>query len=332
MRALVTGGGGFLGRAVARRLVDRGDDVVSLARGDYPELADLGVDARRGDLADPDAVAAAVRGCDAVFHVAAKAGVWGSYDEYFRPNVIGTQNVIDACRAHGVGRLVYTSSPSVVHAGRPLAGVDESPPYPDRFESHYPATKCLAEQKALAADSPDLAAVALRPHLIWGPGDTNITPRLIERRRANKLVKISGGPYRVDSTFIDNAAEAHVQALDRLEPGRPPAGRAYFISNDEPMDVFELIDRIVGAAGLPPVEKTVSPRTAYAAGWVMETIWRLFRRPGEPPMTRFVAKQLTTDHYFDLTAARRDLGYNPRISVRQGLEILRESLSGPSAG
>jgi nucleoside-diphosphate-sugar epimerase len=326
VKALVTGGGGFLGQAVCARLIARGDRVVSLARGDYPALRQMGVEARQGDVADAEAVRAAAQGCDAVFHTAAKAGIWGPYKEYYRTNVIGTRNAIEACRTLGVPRLIHTSSPSVVYHGRDEAGVNESEPYPETFKAHYPATKAESEKMVLAAADDRLGTVALRPHLIWGPGDNHIVPRLIERAKAGRLMKISGGPYLIDSVYIENAAQAHLLAADRLDPGSPISGKAYFITNGEPMDLGELIDRIIGAAGLPPVKKTVSPHLAYAAGAIFEAIYGLLRIKNEPPMTRFVARQFSTAHWFDLKAARRDLGYEPKVSIEEGLQRLERCL------
>ncbi|WZP00439.1 NAD-dependent epimerase/dehydratase family protein [Isosphaeraceae bacterium EP7] len=327
MNALVTGAGGFLGLSITRQLVARGDSVRSLARNAYPVLEALGVDQIRGDLSDPAAVARAVGGVDVVFHVAARAGVWGPYVEFDRVNHVGTRHVVDACRASGVGRLVYTSSPSVVFGGHDLENADESTPYPDRYDAPYPATKALAERLVLAANGPNFATVALRPHLIWGPGDNHLVPRIIARGRAGKLRRIGHAPKLVDSTYVDNAADAHLLAADRLAPGSPPAGRAYFIAQGEPVPVWDLVDRILAAAGLPPVRKTVSPRTAYAAGAILEAGYRLFGMKAEPPMTRFLAGQLSHAHWFDLSAARRDLGYNPRISLDEGLSRLAASLA-----
>jgi len=330
MKALVTGGGGFLGGAIVRDLVARGDEVRSFARGDYPALRDLGVEAIRGDLADADAVARAVDGCDVVFHVAAKAGIWGAYEAYHRCNVAGTRNVIAACRARGVGRLVYTSSPSVVFHGGDMEGVDESVPYPDRYEAAYPATKALAERLVLAANDDRLATVALRPHLIWGPGDNHLVPRIVAGARAGRLRRIGHRPNLVDSLYIDNAAEAHLLAADRLRPGAPAAGRAYFLSQGEPLPLWDLVDRILRAAHAPPVTRTVSPRVAYGTGAVLEGLYRAFRFEGEPPMTRFLARQLSTAHWFNIDAARRDLGYRPSVSLDEGMRRLERSFGGPA--
>jgi nucleoside-diphosphate-sugar epimerase len=327
MKALVTGGGGFLGGAVARLLRARGDDTASFSRGDYPELHALGIRQYRGDLADGVGLAEAMDACDVVFHVAAKAGVWGRYEEYHRANVLGTENVLAACRRAAVRRLVFTSSPSVVFNGRDQEGIDESVPYPTHYHAHYPHTKALAEQLVLQANSPELATVALRPHLIWGPDDNHLVPRLIARARSGQLRRIGNRPCRVDTTYIDNAAAAHLAAADTLSPGAPPAGRAYFISNGEPLPLWDLVDRILAAADLPPVTRSVPAPLAFAAGAFLEAVYALLRLPGEPRMTRFLARELSTAHWFDLTAAHRDLGYEPTVSVEEGLRRLAASLS-----
>ena len=324
MKALVTGGGGFLGGVIVRLLRERGFEVRSFSRGNYPELERLGVEQVRGDLANREAVERAAAGCDIVFHVAAKAGVWGAYADYYRANVTGTENVIAACRRHGIGRLVHTSSPSVVFDGTDIEGGDESLPYPARFEAPYPETKALAEQLVLAANDRELATVALRPHLIWGPEDNHLVPRIVARGRAGRLRRVGTRPCPVDSVYIDNAAEAHLLAAERLAPGTAPAGRAYFISNGEPVPLWELVDRILAAAGVPPVARTVSPGVAYTVGRLLEGIYSVLRLGGEPPMTRFLARELATSHWFDISAARRDLGYAPRVSIDEGLGRLEE--------
>ncbi len=324
---LVTGGGGFLGGAIVRRLVAEGRRVRSFSRRTYPELTQLGVEQATGDLANPQAVAKAVQGCGAVFHVAAKAGVWGDRLDFYNANVVGTRNVLQACRAEGVARLVYTSSPSVVFDGRDMEGVDESVPYSDRFTAHYPETKAQAEREALQANGNELATVALRPHLIWGPGDTHIAPGLIARGRSGQLKRIGKLDHLVDFTYIDNAAEAHLLAERVLEPGSPISGRAYFITDDHPVLLWEFINRILAAAGVPPATQTVSPRLAYAIGWLLEGLYRRLHLHGEPRLTRFLAEELSTAHWFDIGAARRDFGYQPVVSVEAGLVRLREWLA-----
>lgn len=332
MRVLVTGGGGFLGQAIVRQLVARGDSVRSLSRGDYPALKALGVKCVAGDIADRAVVNAAARGCEAVFHVAAKAGVWGRYDDYHRANVIGTENVIAACLSESVPKLIHTSSPSVVFDGRDEAGIDESAPYPSRYLAHYPQTKAMAERAVLAANGSmtasgyPLATVALRPHLIWGPGDNHLVPRLIERSRQGKLRRVGSGANLVDTVYVENAAEAHIQAADALLPNSAVAGRAFFISNGEPLPLWNVIDRMLACAGEPPVTKSISASAAYWIGGAMELAYTLLGRTDEPPMTRFVARQLATSHWFKLDAARAAFGYAPRVGVEEGLVRLREWL------
>ncbi|MBI5368332.1 MAG: NAD-dependent epimerase/dehydratase family protein [Planctomycetes bacterium] len=331
MRVMVTGGGGFLGAAIVRKLRARGDTVRSFSRGEYPELTRLGVECARGDLADATAVAAAAAGMEAVLHVAAKPGIWGAEEEYYRTNVLGTQQVLAACRTHRIPRLVYTSSPSVVHGSLPLEGVDEAAPYPADHDAAYPRTKALAERAVLAANGPTLATVALRPHMIWGPGDHHLVPRLIARARAGELRKVGDGRCKVDHTYVDNAADAHLLALDRLAPGAAIAGKVYFISNGEPIAMGDLLDRILAAAGLSPVTESVPPWLAWAAGACLEAVYGACHIREEPRMTRFLARQLSTPHWFNISAARRDLGYVPQVTLDEGLRRLAEHLRGGGA-
>lgn len=326
MKALVTGGGGFLGAAIVRKLCARGDHVRSFSRGRYPELEQLGVECVPGDLSDGKALTQAASDRDVVFHVAAKAGVWGPYEDYFRVNVTGTENVLAACRDAGVKRLVYTSSPSVVFDGKDMEGADESVPYPAHYEAAYPQTKALAEQAVLRANGPELATVALRPHLIWGPGDPHLTPRILERARRGRLRRVGPGMNRVHTVYVDNAADAHLLAADRLTPGAAIAGKAYFIAQEEPRRLWEVIDRILAAGGLPPVTRSIPVPVAYAIGAVLEGIYTLCRLRGEPPMTRFVARELATSHWFNLAAAQRDLGFLPAISFDEGMHRLSQWL------
>ena len=334
MKALVTGGGGFLGSAIVRLLLARGDSVHTLQRGDYPWMLAQGVVPFRADLSrDTDSLLQAAKGCDVVIHTAAKAGVWGPLRDYHEANVLAVQHVLDACRKAGVSRLVHTSSPSVCFAGTDESGVDESRPYPARFLAHYPRTKAAAERLVLNTNSPGLATLALRPHLIWGPGDPHLVPRLIERARAGRLRLVGSGNNRVDSTYIDNAAQAHLDAADALlAQGHqaPAAGRAFYISNGEPIPMRELINRILHAGGLAPITRGVPPALAYAAGAALEAIYGLFRRSDEPVMTRFVARQLGTEHWYRLDAARAAIGYRPRVSLDEGMRRLAASLANPN--
>ncbi|MCM2254901.1 MAG: NAD-dependent epimerase/dehydratase family protein [Vicinamibacteria bacterium] len=323
MRVLVTGGGGFLGRAVALRLVGLGHDVTSAARGDYPELRALGVRTVRLDLGDSAAVRAAATGMDAIVHAAAKAGVWGPREEYERANVDGTRHVVEACRAAGVPRLVHTSSPSVVFDGRDHENAGNDLLYPARHEAVYPETKAAAERLVLGANGRELATISLRPHLIWGPRDPHLLPRLFERARRGLLRIVGSGRNRVSITYVDNAAEAHVAALLSLAPGAAWAGRAYFVNDAEPVVLWQWLNGLLARLGLPQATRRVPLGVARAAGAILETTWRALRLAGEPPLTRFVAAQLAASHWYDLAPARAAFGYAPPVD---GEEALRRTV------
>ena len=327
MRILVTGGGGFLGQALCRGLVERGHAVVSFNRGRYAPLDALGVQQVQGDLADRRAVVAVAEGCDAVFHNAAKAGAWGPYDEYHRSNVMGTGNVLAACRSNGIGKLVYTSTPSVTHrATHPVeGGTADDVPYGEDFKAPYATTKQIAEKIVLAANDDGLATVALRPRLIWGVGDNQLLPRLVERARAGRMALVGDGTNLVDTTYVDNAAQAHFDAFDHLAVGAPCAGRAYFISNGEPRPMERIVNDLLRAAGAPEVHRHIPFGMAYALGATMEKAWPLLRIQGEPPMTRFLAEQLVTPHWYSMEPARLDFGYVPRVSMDEGLRRVSEA-------
>ncbi|MGD9289419.1 MAG: NAD-dependent epimerase/dehydratase family protein [Desulfobacterales bacterium] len=321
-KVLVTGGGGFLGSALIKRLVERGAAVRSLARNHYPKLADVGVEQIPGDIADSQTVARACQGVALVFHVAAKPPPWGTYRDYYKTNVIGTQNVIDGCTRNNVANLVYTSTPSVVFDGTDIQGVNESAPYPVKFNAFYPQTKAMAEQLVRKATSTRLRTVILRPHQIWGPGDPHFAPRLIAR--AKKLKRIGDGTNMVDTTYVDNAVDAHLNAADTLTIKPEISGSIYFITQDEPIAAWEMIDAILAAAGLPPVTGTISYQTAWRLGAIMESLYRILHLPGEPPMTRFLADAVAKSHWFDISAAKKDLGYQPAISTKEGLRRLEK--------
>jgi len=316
-KVLVTGGGGFLGGAILRQLLERGDRVTSFSRRVYPKLSSLGIKQIQGDISDKTAVESACNGMDLVFHVAAKPGVWGNYSDYYRTNVLGTQNVIEACKKHGVLRLVYTSSPSVVFNGSDMEGVNESVPYPDTFQAHYPKTKAIAEQAVIAAADEGLKTIILRPHLIWGPRDSHLVPRIIQR--ANRLVRVGNRKNLVDTIYIDNAADAHILAADALEKNPKLSGKVYFISQDNPVPLWDMVDDILKAAGLAPVQRSVPRKLAWMIGAFLEFVYKTFSIRGEPQMTRFLADELSTAHWFDISAAKKDLGYAPRISIEEGL-------------
>ncbi len=326
MKALVTGAGGFLGGAIARALKKRGDDVRGFSRGDHPELAAQGIEQLRGNVSDPGAVIEAARGMDIVFHVAAKVAAGGTRKDFYDTNVTGTENVIAACRECDVGALVYTSTPSVTFGMTDLEGVDESIGYAEHFEALYGETKAEAERRVLATASPSLRTIALRPHLIWGPGDTSVLPRIVERARKGQLRRIDGPPKRSGHTYIDDAVRAHLLAADRLltdgEAASRISGHPYFITAGEPVEIWTFLNGLLKAAGVPPVEKRVSYRAAMAAGWVFEKLHALSGGKGDPRMSRWIVRELTTSHWFDISAARRDLGYEPQVLMEEGMRRL----------
>lgn len=325
MNALVTGGGGFLGGAIVRMLREQGDEVAVFGRGRYPTVEALGAKCIQGDIRDQAAVRAACAERDVVFHVAAKAGVWGKRSEYRSINVEGTRNVVQACREHGTPRLVYTSTPSVVFDRGDLCGVNESQPYPRRFLNAYAESKAEAERLVLASNGGGLSTVALRPHLIWGPGDPHLIPRILERAREGALVQVGDGTNLVDITYIDNAAHAHVLAADALVKKPACAGKAYFISQGEPVLLWTWLKELLDLAKIEPPRRRISLRTAYCTGAFLELLHTILPLPGEPAMTRFVALQLAKSHYFDISAARRDLGYSALVSTQEGLSRLAAS-------
>jgi nucleoside-diphosphate-sugar epimerase len=323
----ITGASGFIGGKIAERLLAEGRRVRVLARRPLPHLEALGAEVIPGDLDNREALRRGCLGTETVFHVAGRVGVWGPRQEFFDVNVGGTQNVINACREAEVSRLVYTSSPSVVYNGGDLAGVDESAPLCTAAPCGYPTSKAAAEREVLAAHGPSLATVALRPHLVWGPGDKNVVPRVLALARTGKLKVIGAGRNKVDVTHISNVVDAHLLAEGALaQPGHPAGGKAYFITNGEPVILWDWINELLRGVGIPEITKHVPLPVAYAAGGVMETLWRVLPLKGEPPMTRFVAKEMATDHWFDISAARRDLAYHPLVTMAEGTAELIEHL------
>lgn len=319
---LVTGGGGFLGKAIVKQLIEKGKSVVSFSRTRYPELEALDVRQIQGDLADPAAVANAFNGIDAVFHVAAKAGIWGPFDAFYKANVTGTRNVIHACLENQVSQLIYTSSPSVVFDDSDMENADESVPYPETYLAPYPETKAMAEKEVVRAAENGLPTIILRPHLIWGPEDNHLVPGIVGR--AGRLKQVGPDTDLVDTVYVDNAAYAHILASEKLIENPSLSGNVYFISQDDPISKWTMANEFLKAAGLGPVKGRVSARTAYMAGAVFEFVYNLFGITKEPPMTRFAAKELATSHWFNISKAKTDLGYRPKVSTKEGLERLRQ--------
>ncbi|MCL7486841.1 MAG: NAD-dependent epimerase/dehydratase family protein [Desulfobulbaceae bacterium] len=325
-RALVTGGGGFVGLAIVRRLTAMGVRTTVVGRHHYPAAKAAGAHCLAGDIRDREFLIQACRGQDTVFHAAAKAGILGSQESYSTVNIQGTENVIAACRKNGIHTLVYTSTPSVVFDGSDLQGRDETLPYSRNPLCHYAATKIMAEKTVLAANSEELKTTAIRPHLVWGPGDTQIIPRLLQRGRQGKLKIVGSGDNRVDISYIDNVADAHMLAALSLEADGAAAGQAFFISQGEPVRLWDWINDLFGRLALAPVDRRISFRAAYRAGWILEKVYSLFRLPGEPQMTRFLAEQLAMSHWFTIAKAEKLLSYSPKVSTQDGVDRLVEWL------
>ena len=325
-RVLVIGGGGFVGSAIVRQLLDRGIECRVLGRNTYPHLVAQGVRCLCADIRDPAGLARHFQGVDTVFHVAALAGIWGRWQDYNEINVQGTNNVLSACRSQGVRSLVYTSSPSVVFDRHDICGGDETLPYPHRFLCHYARSKALAERAVLQASDDQLLTCAIRPHLVWGPGDPHLIPRLMARGQARQLVRIGSGQNRVDISYIDNVAHAHLLAADNLSGPATAAGRSYFISQGEPVNLWDWIAHLFERLDLPPVTRSLPFSLAYLMGAVLEWYSTCRNLHDEPRMTRFLAMQLARSHWFSTARACEDLGYHPLISIDEGMNRLIESI------
>ena len=327
MRALVTGGGGFVGKVIVRMLTERGISCRVIGRHRYPEVEAMGAESVPCDIRDAEGLGQCFKGIDTVFHTASLAGIWGRREEYHSINVTGTENVLRACRDAAVSRLVYTSTPSVVFDRRDIAGGDESLPYAANFLCHYARTKVEAERLVLAANSPTLRTCAIRPHLVWGPGDPHLIPRLVAKGRARQLKRVGSGDNLVDISYVDNVAHAHLLAADNLAGHGNAAGKAYFISQGEPVRLWDWINDLFARLDIPAVDAAVPFPLAYGVGAVLEVLHSAFRSSEEPRMTRFLAEQLAKSHYFSIELAKNDIGYVPFVSTAQGLEHLVSWLS-----
>ncbi len=315
MKVLVTGGTSLLGAGVARLLHERGEDVTVMQRSP----SGMGMAEILGDIGDTDALEAAARGADAVVHLAARVAATGSWSDFETVNVRGTADVLGAAIAAGVSRFVYVSSPSVAHQGQSLVGAGAAPANPATARGYYARSKAEAERVALAGNTKALSVVAIRPHLVWGPGDQQLVGRVVERARQGRLAIVGSGTALIDSTYIDNAVDALVAALDRApELG----GRAFVVSNGQPRPVREMLNRIVAAAGLPPPTLQVPAAVARAGGRVVEAWWDRRDRQDDPPMTSFLAEQLATAHWFDQRETRRALQWEPQVDLAEGFRRL----------
>ena len=322
MNILIIGGGGFLGSSIALNLVKHGHAVSVLGRKLYPELKSS-IKCIKADIRNRSDVMLAIKKQEVVFHTASIPGIWGDYNEFYSIDVQGTENIIFACYENNIKKLIYTSSPSVVFGKSDMENIDELTLYPDKYLCHYPKTKAMAEKLVMAANGiRGLATICIRPHLIWGPGDPHLLPRLIERAKAQKLVRVGNGKNLVDMIYIDNAVEAHLKACENLSLGSPIAGKCYFVSDGNPVVLWEWIENILKELKLPPIVKSVSFQYAVILGGIFEVLYRLLGIKKEPPMTRFLATQLSKSHYFNISRAKNDFGYKPVVTQEEGMKCL----------
>lgn len=321
MKVLVTGGGGFLGTEICAQLVSKGHSVTSVSRSFYPHLEKLGVDSFQCDLSTEHNMD--ISEFDAIIHTAAKAGVWGKDDDFYQSNYIATKNILSAAKKAGIKYLVYTSSPSVVFGKDSIENADETISYPEKFYTSYAKYKAMAEKFVLEESGQDLCACSIRPHLIWGEGDPHIIPRLLSKARDGKLRIVGDGDNLVDIVHVKNAALAHVLALEAMAEGKDICGKAYFIGQERPVNLWDFINQILFRAGLEGVEDKISFKLAFGIGLIFELVFKALgiQKP-EPPMTRFVALQFAKSHYFSHANAKKDLGYAPLVTIEEGLENL----------
>ncbi len=319
---IVTGGGGFVGKAICLALRKEGHEVIAIARNSYPELESAGVGVIQADISiKREFYSYVFSGADGVFHVASKVDMWGRYEDFFRTNVLGTRNIIQACREQGVRKLVYTSTPSVVAGSSDLENIDESYPYPEEYKAFYPKTKSLAEKEVLAAGrSRDLFALSLRPHLIFGLGDRNFVPTILRRAKEGRLMQVGKGENLVDFTYIEDCVQAHLCAMQALDENPACRGKAYFISQGDKVGLWWWIGEVLKRNGLPPLKRRVPKGVAYSLAWLCELFTSILPYHPEPLLTRFLVSEMSTHHYFNIKAAKRDLRFNPSCTVKEALD------------
>lgn len=327
-QVLITGGGGFLGKVLARKCVQRGDKVFSFSRTSRTELSVLGVIQIIGDVTDKSAVAAAARGMDVVFHLAARTGNWGRLGPFYKTNVKGTRNVIEACRGSQVKVLVYTSTTRVMMEGRKVFPGTGSADYPRRFSDNYAMSRAFAEQAVRKAADENLRTVILRPHMIWGPGDTSTVPGIFKKRRP--LFRIGNGKNKVSGIYVEDAAMAHLIAADRVLENPDLSGKAYVIAQGEPLVLWDFIDSIRAMKGEAPVRFRLPKRMAYRIGSVLEFFHKHLGLPFGPVITRTMVRELAFSHVFDNGPFQKDLGFEPSVSLDQGMASYKRWLMAPN--
>ncbi len=332
MKALVTGANGFLGSYIVKQLLDEKHEVRMLTRMRSEGSQAMNLERFHGDIRDLDMIERAFDGVDVVFHAAAISGIWGSWKMFHSVNTVGTRNVVECCLRHGVRKLVYTSSPSVTFTGEHQINENENAPYAKNWLCNYPRSKAMAEQHVLDSNDPaELMTCALRPHLIWGPGDRHLIPRLIKRARLRQLRRVGDGTNLVDTTYVENAAHAHLLAAKAMTADSPVCGSAYFISQGDAVNCWGFINEILALAGLPKIKRKISFYWAWRLGAALEAYHEMMNKDEEPRMTRFLAAQLAKSHYFDISRARNDFGYRPIVSHEEGMRRLQASLTAEAA-
>lgn len=323
MKIIVTGGRGFLGTHLSKKLISLGHEVHTIGRSKVEETYDSNNKCFHhcNDLIKDNLPQAVWAGTELIFHVAAKAGIWGNYNEFYKTNVVITEKILKACENFGIPKLIYTSTPSVVFSGHPIRNGDESLAYGKTDLSPYAETKAIAERKVLNANiNGKFQTIALRPHLVWGNGDPHLLPRVISRHRSGKLKIVGDGKNYVDLTHIENVTHAHICAMQAMLKNKDLGGYSFFIGQGEPVNLWSWLNEMFGSVGLPTLSNQINHKNAYFAGRCLEKIWSILKLKGEPPMTRFVACQLAHDHWFSINSAKEKIGYQPIISMKDALD------------
>lgn len=320
-KILVTGGSGFVGQALAISLAEQGHQVIAVSRKPNQKLLQHGIELVSCDLSKKDEIdSISLAGVETIFHTAAYVKMWGKYQDFYKTNFLGTKFLLEKAKVAGVKKFIYTSSPSVIADGTDLKGINEAYSYPKKYKAYYPQTKSLAERFVLANNSKDFKTLSLRPHLIWGPGDTNLIPTIIAKAKSGKLKIIGTGNNKVDICYIEDCVSAHLCAYQALDNNPKASGKAYFVSQGEPVLLWDWINQVLELNNLPKVTTKIPFKLAYALATILELVARVIPNSPEPLLTRFLVSEMATDHYFDLTRAKELLGFEPKYSVKSGME------------